>query len=143
MFNKLVDPEGYKLPRLAELGPQIGIEVQRLQALTLAQLATEIMTNAFSSSWSPGAGMAGVGTITDYFLPDYGAPRAGDGTSAEEYALRDLIAEGVQVLEHARLIRPAFGYSGNPAGSGWTTTRLGRSALASGTVQSAVESLTA
>ncbi len=39
MFNRLLDPEGYKLPRLAELGPQIGVEVQRLQALTLPQLA--------------------------------------------------------------------------------------------------------
>jgi hypothetical protein len=36
MFNRLLDPDGYKLPRLPELGAQIGAEVQRLQALTLA-----------------------------------------------------------------------------------------------------------
>ena len=42
MFNRLLDPQGYKLPRLAELGPQIGVEVQRLQALALPQLATEV-----------------------------------------------------------------------------------------------------
>ena len=143
MFNKLLDPEGSKLPRLAELGPQIGVEVQRLEALTLPQLATEIMARAFSPQWTAGAGMIELGAITDYFLPDYGAPRAGDTSSAEEYALRDLIAEGVQVLEHARLVRPTFGYGGNLAGYGWTTTRLGRTALASGSVQGAVERLPA
>ena len=60
----------------------------------------------------------------------------------EEYALRDLIAEGVQLLEQARLVRPKFGYSGNVA-SGWVTTRLGRLALAAGTVPATVERLTA
>jgi hypothetical protein len=37
-----------------------------------------------------------VGAIADYYLPDYGAPRAGDTTSAAEHALRDMIADGVQ-----------------------------------------------
>lgn len=46
MFNKLLDPEGSQLPRLAQLGPQIGTEVQRLSALTLAHLAAEVMTRA-------------------------------------------------------------------------------------------------
>lgn len=142
MFNKLLDPEGSKLPRLAELGPQIGVEVRRLDALTPAQLATEIMSKAFSPDYTPGAGMIGLGGIADYFLPDYGAPRAGDTTSPEEHALSDLIAEGVQVLEHARLVRPKFGYGGALAGYGWVTTRLGRWALASGNVESTVERLT-
>ena len=139
MFNKLLDPEGYKLPRLAELGPQIGVEVTRLEALALPQLATEIMTKAFKPEYTPGAGMTGLGSIADYFLPDYGAPRAGDVTSPEEYALGDLLAEGVQLLEHARLVRPKFAYGGSLAGFGWVTTRLGRRALASGNVQSIVE----
>jgi hypothetical protein len=86
--------------------------------------------------------MTGLGAIADYFLPEYGAPRAGDTTSQEEHALRDLIAEGVQLLEHARLLRPTFGYGGNLAGYGWVTTRLGRWALATGNVQSTVERLT-
>jgi hypothetical protein len=141
VFNKLLDPEGSKLPRLAELGPQIGTEVTRLEALTLSQLAAEVMTKAFKPEWTPGGGMTGLGGIADYFLPDYGPPRAGDATSVEEYALRDMIAEGVQLLEHVGLVRPAFGYGGNLAGFGWVTTRLGRSALASGSVQQAVERL--
>jgi hypothetical protein len=87
MFNKLLDPEGSKLPRLAELGPQIGIEVKRLEALTLAKLATEVMTNAFTPEYAPSAGMTGLGAIADYFLPEYGAPRAGDTTSQEEHAV--------------------------------------------------------
>ena len=141
MFNKLLDPEGAKLPRLAELGPQIGIEVRRLEALTPSQLATEVMTNAFTPEYTPGGGMVGLGAIADYFLPDYGAPRAGDTTSAEELALCDLLAEGVQLLEQARLVRPKFGYGGNVAGYGWVTTRLGRWALATGNVQTTIEPL--
>jgi hypothetical protein len=141
MFNKLLDPEGSKLPRLAELGPQIGVETRRLDALTLAQLATEVMTRAFTAEYTPGTGMIGLGGIADYFLPDYGAPRSGDTTSPEEHTLSDLLAEGVQLLEHARLVRPRFGYGGGLAGYGWVTTRLGRWALASGNVQSTVERL--
>jgi hypothetical protein len=141
MFNKLLDPEGYKLRRLAELGPQIGVEVRRLEALTLPQLATEVMTKAFKPDYAPGTGMIGLGGIADYFLPDYGAPRAGDTTSEEEYALNDVLAEGVQLLEQARLVRTRFGYNGNLASFGWVTTRLGRWALASGNVPSVVERL--
>jgi hypothetical protein len=142
VLNKLLDPEGSKLPRLAQLGPQIGVEVERLAALTLPQLATEVMTKAFKAEYAPG-GMIELGAITDFFLPDYGPPRAGDSMSLEEYELRDVIAEGVQVLEQARLLRPSFGYGGNLAGYGWVTTRLGRSALASGRVQSMVEQVAA
>jgi len=84
-----------------------------------------------------------LGAITDCFLPDYGPPRAGDVSSEQEHALRDLVTEGVQLLEHARLVRPAFGYGGNLAGYGWVTTRQGRWALATGNVQQAVERLAA
>ena len=142
MFNKLLDPEGSKLPRLTQLGPQIGAEVRRLAALTLPQLATEIMTTAFKPEYMPGA-MTELGAIADCFLPEYGPPRAGDTTSQEEHELRDLIAEGVQVLEQTRLVRPAFGYGGNLAGYGWVTTRLGRSALATASVQGTIERLPA
>jgi hypothetical protein len=73
--------------------------------------------------------------------PDYGAPRAGDTTTPEEYALCDLLAEGMQLLEQARLVRPKFGCNGSLAGYGWVTARLGRTVLAVGTVQSTVERL--
>jgi hypothetical protein len=142
MLNKWLDPDGYKLPRLAELGPQIGTEVSRLDALPMPQLATEIMTRAFKPEYVPGTSMTGLGSVTDCFLPDYGAPRAGDLTSPAEFALRDLVAEGMQVLEQARLVRPKFGYNGNVAEHGWVTTRLGRWALASGNVESAVARVT-
>jgi hypothetical protein len=49
----------------------------------------------------------------------------------------------MQLLEQARPVRPKFGYSGSLAGYDWVTTRLGRTALASGTVQSTVERLAA
>jgi hypothetical protein len=141
MFNKLLDPGGSKLPRLSELGPQIGAEVERLETLTVVQLATEVMTKAFKPDYTPGSGIQELGGIKDYFLPDYGPERAGDTTPEQELALEDLLAEGVQLLEHARLVRPKFGYSGNVACSGWITTRPGRSALAAARAMSAPASL--
>jgi hypothetical protein len=42
MFNKLLDPEGSKLPRLAQLGPQMEEETRRLAGLSLDQLAGEV-----------------------------------------------------------------------------------------------------
>jgi hypothetical protein len=138
MFNKLLDPEGSKLPRLSQLGPQVGAEVERLWALPIRQLAVEVMTKAFRADYNPGAGIQELGGIVGYFLPECGPERMGDTTPPEVVALEDLLAEAVQVLEHARLIRPKFGYSGQVACQGWATTRLGRSALASGTVQTAL-----
>jgi hypothetical protein len=142
MFNKILDPKGSSLPRRSELGPQIGAEVKRLEGLSASELATEVMTKGFKADYTPGTGLIELGAIADYFLPDYGPPRAGDTTSEEEYVLRDLIAEGVQLLEQARLVRPKFGYTGNVACYGWVTTRIGRSELAAGTVQSTIERLT-
>jgi hypothetical protein len=143
MLNKWLDPDGYKLPRLAELGPRIGVEVSRLDALTLPQLATEIMIRVFKPEYIPGGSMIGLGAAVDCFLPEYGAPRAGDLTTQPEYALRDLVAEGMQVLEQARLVRPSFGYNGGVAEHGWVTTRLGRWALATGNVPASVERVAA
>ena len=85
--------------------------------------------------------MIGLGAAADCFLPEYGAPRAGDMTSQQEYALRDLVAEGLQVLEQARLVRPKFGFNGNGEQPGWVTTRLGRWALATGNVPASVGQL--
>jgi hypothetical protein len=143
MFNKLLDPEGSKLPRLSQLGPQIAPEVERLWSLPIGQLATEVMTKAFNPDYNPGSGIQELGGIADYFLPEYGPMRLGDTTPKEVVALQDLLAEGVQLLEHARLVRPKFGYSGQVACDGWATTRLGRSALAAGTVQSTLDQLLA
>lgn len=139
MLNRLLDPEGSKLPRLSELGPQIGEEVRRLEALSDEQLAAEVMTKAFKAEYTPGDELTELGGIASWFVPDHGPPRAGDTTPEEQSALVDLVAEGVQLLEHARLVRPKFGYSGQVACYGWVTTRLGRSALAAGSLQSTLE----
>lgn len=138
MFNRLLDPEGSKLPRLCDLGPEIAAEAQRLQALPLEQLAIEVMTKAFDADYTPGAGIKDLGAVADHFLPDYGPERMGDVTPDAQHALTDLLAEGIQLLEHAGLLRAKFGYSGSLACYGWVTTRLGRSALAAGTVQDAL-----
>jgi hypothetical protein len=143
MFNRWLDPEGSKLPRLALLGREIGVEVSRLGELRLCQLAAEIMDNAFKPDYTPGGEMIGLGAIADCFLPEYGAPRAGDAPTEEELTLWDLIAEGMQVLEQARLVRPKFSYNGSVIEHGWVTTRLGRQAMAARNVQRTVEQLAA
>ncbi len=128
-------------PRLSQLGLQVAAEVERLWVLPMGQLATEVMTKAFTAEYNPCAGIQELGGIVDHFLPDYGPTRLGDITPEEVLALPDLLAEGVQLLEHARLVRPKFGYSGQVACDCWATTRLGRSAIAAGTVQSTLDQL--
>jgi len=83
--------------------------------------------------------MKEIGDVLDAMLPPHGEypgpfykwPQP----SAAEYRLRDLTREGLQVLEHARLVMPK-GYStnGNWYKSGWVTTRLARTALANRSV---------
>jgi hypothetical protein len=139
MFNRLLDPEGSKLPRLCDLGPEIAPEVQRLGALPLPELATEVMTKAFTPDYEPGSGAKEVGAIADHFMPEYGSMRMGDTNPPEWFALCDLLAEGVQLLEHARLVRPKMWLSGSVASYGWTTTRAGRAALSAGSVESMLD----
>jgi hypothetical protein len=129
-----------QLPLVSELEPEIEAEANRLAALSLPQLAAEVLTKAFSAEYEPDAGMLEVGAIVDACLPPHGEwtgspwkePPAPDAL----LLLRDLIREGVQVLEHAGLLMPK-GYStnGNWYHAGYVTTRLARTAIADGSVE--------
>jgi hypothetical protein len=132
MFNKLLDPEGSKLPRLAQLGPQMEEETRRLAGLSLEQLAGEVLTKAFTAEDDPQRGMHDQESIAGSFVPQHGPERYGDTMPAEFYPLLDLVAEGTQRLETEGLIRSKFEYQGQMALFGWVTTRAGRAAIGRG-----------
>jgi len=122
-------------------------EVQRLDGLSIAALAAEVMTKAFG----PGADYedpeeevtvggqnayagATVEGITPTMAPGGTTKGAEDGTRLR---LQRLIAEGLQALEHAALVRVQMHTA--MGALDYTTTRLGRRVLAEGKVAQVVE----
>jgi len=126
---------------------ELAAEIERLDALPLPELAAEVMGKAFG----PGA---------EYEDPEeevtVGGPNAGAGATVEGIAttmapggttrgsddptrlrLQRLVAEGIQALEHAALVRPQLHTAIN--GLDYTPTRLGRKVLATGSVARVVE----
>lgn len=113
--------------------------VDRLASLTLAELAAEVMTMAFASGGSAEddasitVGGPNIGSGPDpYTIADDLAPgRTPDGLREQ---LARVVAEGLQVLEHAGLIRPQMHTSSGSID--FACTRKGRAALAAGNVES-------
>ena len=108
----------------------LSAELQRLSSLTLQQLAAEVMVKGF------GPGGPGADTYAD--MADIGGafsqPYQGrDYDQEADSRVMEMVAEGVQVLEHACLVRPVFhGQGGDHSvhyNLGWGGTRLGRAAL--------------
>jgi hypothetical protein len=125
---------GPRRPRASQLGSELDAEVERLDALPLPQLAAEVMAKAFRSDYEPGADPAEIGGIADEIMPAHSPAKYGDEVTDSQLRLRDLIAEGVQLLEQARLVRLEAHYSGQAFYVGYVTTRLGRAALAGNAV---------
>lgn len=117
-----------------------------MSALSVAQLAAEVMTKGFG----PGGPGADDGSVT------VGGPNADSGIEVADIAgtfvtyqpqyfgtpspnevlwrqLSRIIAEGLQELEHASLVRAQMHTSQNSLD--FTTTRLGRAALDQGAVE--------
>jgi hypothetical protein len=114
----------------------LNAEVRRLDALPLQQLAAEAMVKGF------GSGSAGAGLYAD--LDVVGAAFSGpfqgrDYDDAADALLMEIVAEGVQVLEHAGLVRPVFHGSGGDHAVHYAlaygATRLGRAALQQNAVE--------
>jgi hypothetical protein len=131
--------EQWRLAMQAELG--------RLSALPLEELAIEVMVRGFGPG-GPGAdddtislGQANVGAgptagdISMRFVPDRGfafpVPTPDDVQLREQVSR--LVAEGLQELEHASLVRCQMHTSMGTFD--WTATRRGRAALQSGAVE--------
>jgi len=121
-------------------------EIERLDQLTLPALAAEVMGKAFGpgAEWedpeeeatvggpNDGAG-ATVEMITTAMAPD-GSTRAVDDRT--RLRLQRLVAEGLQALEHASLVRAQMHTA--MGGFDYTPTRLGRTVLAAGAVAEVV-----
>jgi hypothetical protein len=121
-------------------------EIERLDRLPLPALAAEVMGKAFgpAAEWedpeeevtvggsNDGAG-ATVEAIATAMAPD-GTIRAVDERT--RLRLQRLVAEGVQALEHASLIRAQMHTA--MGGFDYTQTRLGRTVLAAGAVAEVV-----
>ena len=123
----MTPPSGHKEKRDVRRAA-LAAEADRLSSLTLPQLAAEVMTRAFADvpRYDDHGGYPGFGKLVDRFEP---------GTSHRNEKLfqrfSELVGEGLQVLEHASLVRGPVATSG---GDGYTATRLGRAALAAGAV---------
>jgi hypothetical protein len=125
---------------------ELEAEVDRLDRLPLPALAGEVMARAFGprAEWEdpeeeatvggPGAGAgATVEAIAAAMAPE-GSPRGADERT--RLRLERLVAEAVQALEHAALIRPQAHAATD--GLDYTPTRLGRKVLAAGAVAAVV-----
>jgi hypothetical protein len=109
-------------------------ELERLQSMTIEQVAVEVMTRTFVPS-GPFGGELRENAIADAFIPDAMRrqpsrllkPRAGH-EDEPYWKLKPLIREALQVLEHKSLIvyePKAGGLPGN-----FRATKLGSEALA-------------
>ncbi len=137
---------GSRAERSAE-ADAVEAEIERLDQLTLPTLAAEVMAKAFGpgAAWedpeeettvggpADGAG-ATVEALATTMAPE-GSTRAVDDRT--RLRLRRLVAEGVQALEHASLVRAQMHTA--MGGFDYTPTRLGRTVLAAGAVARVVE----
>jgi hypothetical protein len=112
-------------------GTGIEGEVERLSALALPVLASEVMVRGFGSECPADDGRPSVRMITDLLVP--GGARLEQGAYQ---GLNELIGEGVQVLEHAGLVLPTIW--GGKGGLYFVATRLGKTALERNTVDQAI-----
>ena len=106
-------------------------ELARIEALPLKDLAVEVMNKGFGPG-GPAADAPGAPQhIAGAFNPAEGS------FGIDDQALEDMfvvVVEGLQVLEHAGLVRFLIGGSGGVYDQFYTVTRLGRAALQEGTV---------
>jgi hypothetical protein len=129
-----------------EPNPQLDAELERVSALALPQLASEVMTKGFSAKDDPTLTPVEAGFLVDDFCPRprmhimrdstiHAQKRAAaelsdpNSTRAKFARLEDLIGEGLQALEKASLLQQKQTFDGVTNNVGYITTRLGRDAL--------------
>jgi hypothetical protein len=125
---------------------ELSAEIERFDQLPLSALAAEVMAKAFGpgAEWEDPEEEATVGGPTaraGATVPAIATALAPDGSTkgADERTwqrLQRLVAEAVQALEHAALIRPQMHTT--TEGLDYTPTRFGRTVLATGAVAEVV-----
>jgi hypothetical protein len=106
-------------------------ELDRLSALSISDLAVEVMSKGFGSDGPASDGLPSVKQILNAFAPD--AARLDEATHRQYY---EVVGEGVQVLEASGLVRATVW--GGDGGVNFHATRRGLAALTAHTVQAAV-----
>jgi len=115
-------------------------EYARLEALPLARLAEEILVRCYGPG-GPGADLSGP-TLTALCGVLNPATSVFGIDERVRSAFAPLIAEGVQVLEQARLVVMRFS-GGDMSSLGWALTRAGQEALARGDAGARIDALLA
>jgi hypothetical protein len=80
-------------------------------------------------------GVSTLGSIAEALMPLHSDPRipVPNSTTDAEFDLRNLVAEGVELLVQARLLMPyQQEFANQDVADGYATTRLGRTTLADG-----------
>ena len=108
----------------------LNAEVERLGSLTLQQLAAEVMVKGLARTDRVLRPTPTWRSSVAHFTQPY---QGRDYDQEADARLMEMVAEGVQVLEHACLVRPGFhGQGGDHSvyyNLGWGATRLGRAAV--------------
>jgi hypothetical protein len=121
-------------------GVSLQAEVERLDTMSLPALAAEVMHKGFGPG-APGedpderVSVAGANIASGVEIAEIAATFNDDPRSDEGLRLRlqRVVAEGVQVLEHAGLVRTQMHTS--QGGLDYVLTRRGRTAIGNGTVE--------
>jgi hypothetical protein len=119
--------------RPAATEERLQAEIERLEALALPQLAAEVMRAAFTTDYPPD--LSPLPPSEWMLMPGDLKNTPVDVPTELSARLRDLAAEGIQVLEHKGLVRVEAHHAGTSFTHGYLTTRLGRQALADSTLE--------
>jgi hypothetical protein len=106
-------------------------EFDRLSALSIVDLAVEVMSKGFGSGGPASDGLPSVKMIVTAFVSD--AARLDEDTYRRFY---EVVGEGVQVLEVSGLVRSTVW--GGDGGVNFHATRRGVGALTADTVRAAI-----
>jgi len=115
----------------AEPGSPIEALVARLDGLALTELGSEVMTGVMNSAERQPGELFNVARVLAFAV---GGLEAADAAE-QDPRMRDLVGEGVQVLEQARLVRLEAWQGGQFYHVGYVPTRLGRAAVEQNAVE--------
>jgi|SRR5579884_399796 len=137
MFNKDKAKDGEDERAVAEAA--VRAEVERLEALPLAQLAAELMLkgfgpNGYLADFAQREPYTSGGYVAIYGFADWLVPNSTDDLSER---LERVCGEGLQLLEHLRMIRATV-FSEGWNRFGYVLTRRGQTALDNGEVEQVV-----
>jgi hypothetical protein len=154
MFGKHDDDQDSAPQTASGFDPNLASEFARMSALSLPQLAAEVMAKGFDANEDPHSGGSSASGIADAISPQpefrlrdstvkaqLAAQREAADPTSDRYKwlqLKHIVAEGLQALEHASLIVAVSHFDGVATSNGFVTTRAGRTAITQASVAQVV-----